>query len=331
MAINHLERAHLAQPFGYIYKPFEERELVNNIEMALYKHGMERKFRESEHMFRSVVEQASDGIVLVDSHGNIIEWNPRMEQITGLKHSETLGQPVWEVTFQMLPREEKTAATRDAHALMWKASITGAYSNNDQITERVIETPQGVHRIVQSSGFVIATTQGSLAGVIMRDITERKQAEAALKENEIIFSSFLEQSQVYVFFKDKNIRSLRLSKNYEQMLGMPLSSLLGKTMDDLFPSDLAKSMVADDLRILNEGRHVNVVEEFNGRTYETAKFPIFKDGKPDMLAGITLDITDRKRAEEELRESEGALSSAGGNPARCDLPLVAGYDSDLCE
>ena len=299
-----IDRARLAEPFAYIIKPFEERELVSNIEMALYKHGMEKKLRESENKFRSVVKHASDGIALVDSQGNIIEWNPKMEQITGLNRSETLGQPIWEVTFQMLPREEKTSATRDAHALMWKASITGAYSNNDQNTERVIETPQGAHRIVQSSGFVIATIQGPLAGVIMRDITERKQAEAALKENEIIFSSFLEQSQVYVFFKDKYIRSLRLSKNYEQMLGMPLSSLLGKTMDDLFQSDLAKSMVADDLRILNEGRHVNVVEEFNGRIYETDKFPIFKDGKPDMLAGITLDITDRKRAEEELRESE---------------------------
>ena len=299
-----VERARLAEPLGFISKPFEEQELVNNIEIALYKHTMEQKLRESENKFRSVIEQASDGIALVDSQGNIIEWNPKMEQITGLKRSETFGQPVWEVTFQMLPSEERTSATRDAHALMWKASITGTFSNNDQITERVIETHQGAHRIVQSNGFVISTTQGPLAGVIMRDITERKVTEAALKESEIIFSSFLEHSQVYVFFKDRNIRTLRLSKNYEQLLGMPISDMLGKTMDDLFPSDLAKSMVADDLRILNEGQPVTVLEEFNGRTYETVKFPIFKDGKPDILAGITIDVTDRKRVEEELRVSE---------------------------
>ncbi len=128
-----------------------------------------------------------------------------------------------------------------------------------------------------------------------------------MKENEAIFSSFLEHSPVYVFFKDKDIRSLRLSKNYEQMLGMPLNDLLGRTMDDLFPSDLAKSMVADDLRILKEGKRITVTEEFNGRIYETTKFPVFKDGKPYILAGFTLDITERKRAEEALQESRNLL------------------------
>jgi two-component system cell cycle sensor histidine kinase/response regulator CckA len=125
-----------------------------------------------------------------------------------------------------------------------------------------------------------------------------------LQESETIFSSFLEHSPIYIFFKDQNVRALRLSKNYERMLGIPVSEALGKTMDELFPSELAKSMVADDLRILSEGRQVDVVEEFNGRIYETTKFPVFKDGKPEMLAGFTIDITDRRRAEEALRRSE---------------------------
>lgn len=141
------------------------------------------------------------------------------------------------------------------------------------------------------------------------DITERRRAEEALRESETIFSSFLEHSPVFVFFKDKDGRSLRLSRNYEQMLGVPLDQALGKSMDELFPSDLAKSMVADDLRILREARPVKVVEELNGRIYETTKFPILKDGKPYLLAGFTLDVTERKRAEEALRESEEKFRS----------------------
>ncbi|MBW1855790.1 MAG: PAS domain-containing protein, partial [Deltaproteobacteria bacterium] len=85
--------------------------------------------------------------------------------------------------------------------------------------------------------------------------------------------------------------------------------LLGKTMDDLFPSDLAKSMIADDLRILNEGKLLIIEEEFNGRFYETSKFPILIDGKPKYLAGYTIDLTIRRQAEQALKEREKELET----------------------
>ncbi len=137
--------------------------------------------------------------------------------------------------------------------------------------------------------------------------SESKQSEAALRETEEIFKCFLENSPIYVFFKDRDMRSIKLSRNYEQMLGKPLNELLGKTMDEIFPSDLAKKMIADDLKILNEGKLVVVDEEFSGTYYTTTKLPIFIDGKPRYLAGYTIDITDHKTAEDALRESEAQL------------------------
>ncbi len=131
---------------------------------------------------------------------------------------------------------------------------------------------------------------------------ERKRAVEALRESEEIFGQFLENSPIYVFFKDDHIRAIRLSRNYEKMLGRPLSELLGKTMDDLFPSDLAKKMIADDLNILREGKQTHIEEEFNGRAYSTIKFPIQFEGTSRYLAGYTIDITERKKAAEEARE-----------------------------
>ena len=136
------------------------------------------------------------------------------------------------------------------------------------------------------------------------------EAEKRLWENEEIFGSFMEHSPIYVFFKDKNIRTLRLSKNYEAMLGVPMAEMLGKTMDALFPSELAKKMVADDMRIMKEGKAITIEEELNSRFYSTIKFPILIEGKPRFLAGFTIDITERKRAEEELHRTNELFRSA---------------------
>jgi PAS domain S-box-containing protein len=137
-------------------------------------------------------------------------------------------------------------------------------------------------------------------------LAEKKQLLAntkdELSETIEIFNNFLLNSPVYIFFKDSEIRALKLSRNYEQMLGRPLDELLGKTMDDLFPSDLAKKMVADDINTLTNREIVIVDEELNGRFYTTIKFPIIIDGTPKYLAGYTIDMTEKRLAEKALKE-----------------------------
>ena len=145
---------------------------------------------------------------------------------------------------------------------------------------------------------------------VIKNITERRHVEDELKEIETIFNLFMEYSPVFVFFKDEKGRAINISKNYEQMLGRPIKELLGKTMEDLFPPELARSMMADDLRVLAEGKPIAAEEELNGRIYTTLKFPIIRANKPSLLAGFTIDITDRKRAEQERMEVEERLQRA---------------------
>ena len=140
-----------------------------------------------------------------------------------------------------------------------------------------------------------------------RELGDRIRLDEQLRENEAIFSQFMEHSPVYVFFKDDQIRSLRLSRNYETMLGRKLEELLGKNMDELFPSDLAKEMVRLDQQILEKGEKVQVDEVLHGRNYTTIKFPIQVDGEHRFLAGFTIDITERKSAEDALKNSEARL------------------------
>ena len=104
------------------------------------------------------------------------------------------------------------------------------------------------------------------------------------------------------FFKDEEMRPIFLSKNYENLLGMPLSDVLGKSMYDLFPEDLAKSMIEDDKKVLEGGKLLDIIENLDRQIFATTKFPIKRENKPDILAGFTMDITNLKQAEEQVKK-----------------------------
>jgi len=157
------------------------------------------------------------------------------------------------------------------------------------------------------------------------DAIRNMRAEAALQDSNSIFDSFLEHSPIYVFFKDENLRALRLSKNFEQWLGKPMAELLGKNMQELFPSALAQSMVEDDKRILREGTLVTIEEEMNGRIYSTIKFPISIKGKPTFLAGFTTDITEKKIKDDKLVKLSQAVEQSPNTIVITDLEARIEY------
>ena len=140
-----------------------------------------------------------------------------------------------------------------------------------------------------------------------KDNLKCRQEEAELRQSLEMFDGFLEKTPIFIFFKDKHIRSIKLSRNYEVMLSRPLEDLLGKEMDELFPSAIASSMISDDQKVLFNGKIVVVEEDLDGRFYTTTKFPIVIDGEAKYLAGHTIDITEQRKAEEAFRKSEAQL------------------------
>jgi PAS domain S-box-containing protein len=138
---------------------------------------------------------------------------------------------------------------------------------------------------------------------IVQDITESKRAKEALRESEEIFSQFMSNSPIHLYIKDEKLRLIKVSDSFEELLGKPISELLGKDSFDLLPPDFAKSALSDDLETLKGGLVVRAEESLNGRVYSTIKFPIHRgSGKPDYLGGFSVDITERKHAEEELQK-----------------------------
>jgi CheY-like chemotaxis protein len=80
---NTLNRAKITEPFGYILKPFQEKELQSTIEMALHHHKMEKQLREREHNFYNTLRSINEGIISTDIHGNVNFINPSAQSVTG--------------------------------------------------------------------------------------------------------------------------------------------------------------------------------------------------------------------------------------------------------
>jgi len=137
----------------------------------------------------------------------------------------------------------------------------------------------------------------------------RLWSDLALRENEEVFRQFLDYSPAYIYFKDDSLKYTILSRNHVDLFGKPISEILGKQANDLFPPDAAGRMNAGDRRVMNEGREISYEAQLYGRWYTHITFPISISGKPPSIAGFSIDITDRKNAEEAISAEKEQLAT----------------------
>ncbi len=145
-----------------------------------------------------------------------------------------------------------------------------------------------------------------------QEITVRKRAEEALKETKELFTLFMKHSPIYIYIKEvmpDGILVLQASENFQDMVGIPGSKMIGKFMSDLFPAEFADKIEADDRAVIARDEVLKIEEEYHGRYYTTIKFPLVQGDKA-LLAGYTIDITEQKRAEEERIRLEHQLLHA---------------------
>jgi PAS domain S-box-containing protein len=171
-----VERAKLTQPFGYLIKPFSEKELYAAIEMALYKNSMEARVRDSERRYATTVRCIADCVIVTDTDMKIALMNPAAQSVTGWKHEEAVGKRLEEVfkivdEKALVPVESPMAETIQKRVVMTlTAPVLLITKNGDKVP-------------VEDSAAPMINDKGELTGAVMvfRDITERKRAEAAIK------------------------------------------------------------------------------------------------------------------------------------------------------
>ncbi len=173
-----LARAKLTGPSGYILKPFEERELAIQIELALYKNQTDRQLRERREWLRVTLTSIGDAVIATDTVGNITFLNPVAENLTGWSMTEALGRPVTEV-FKIV-NETARAPVDDPVSMVLKSGKTVGLAN-----QTVLLRKYGGEIPIDDSGAMIRDNDGRIFGVVLvfRDISDRKIAENAQEKS----------------------------------------------------------------------------------------------------------------------------------------------------
>lgn len=172
-----IERAKLTEPYGYLVKPVHERELRSTIEMALFKHQMDRKLQQSERQLRAIFEQAGVGVSLVDStNGRILQVNQKFCQIIGYSSEEVIeGQLTYkQFSFPDNQEQEEDLFKHLRRGEDHEYSLEKRYSRKDGSEVWVNQTVSAIWEAGEAPTHHI---------VVLEDISARKQAEANLHRN----------------------------------------------------------------------------------------------------------------------------------------------------
>ncbi len=272
---------------------------------------------DAQQVGRAIFQESTDALFLFDPETDVVlDVNPAAVRLSGFPRDQLLTQPVtyW---VQFMGAEQ-----RGTQRLRHAASHSGIFFSYDGY---YLRTALDIWIPVNLSISRLHIQPKTLALMTARDIREQRAAHFQLREKEVKLregegrlQAILDHSPAAIYVKDLEGRYLLINRTFEQLTRINREKILGKSDFEIFTKDVAEVFRANDQRVLTSGEPEEY-EEVNGfRTSLSIKFPLRDSrGRVYALCGISNDITERKRAEEE-RNRFFTLST--------DMLCIAGFD-----
>ncbi len=283
---------------------------------------------ERERRISAIMNNVVDGIIAIDETGIIESLNRAAETIFGYPPQELLG---CNVKILMGAADSERHDGYIAHHLR---TGTGRAAKGTAV--------ELVGRRKDGSTFPMEiAVSGMTTGVkrtfigALRDITERKQHEEALRQSETRLRQIVDNAPMQIALSDSSGKYVLVNKSFAEAHGSEPDLINGKTVHEIVPEDVATTLATDNLKVLETGKvHEQewLVPGMDDERHERViRFPIpGPDGKPSGVGTIFSDVTEQKSLANQLRESEklndlGLLAGGVAHDFNNLLMIVGGY------
>ena len=261
----------------------------------------EKKLKESEQEYRGLFECTTDGTIVLDDRGEIIDVNSRALELFGLEKEQVIGKNF--LSMNLLTPESLPIVVKQFGDLL-----------SDRKTdshETIIKDKDGNILNVELSSFFLVRKGNQIDNlvVIIRDISDRKQAEIKLAREHELLQTLMDNIPDSIYFKDENNCFIMVNKAKAVHSNVKPEDMVGKTDFNFLPDDQAKKAFEDDQEIFKTGKYIiNKVEKLTDqsgadRWVSVTKVPRFDaEGNIIGTAGISRTITEWKRLKEMYKK-----------------------------
>ena len=267
--------------------------------VVIYRDITKRKKAEEDlqnaiDRFDHVLNKLTDFFAIADPKWRYLYVNDAYTQFVGKNRKQLIGNIVWDI----IPGAKGTLNYENCIKTA-EDKITRTWNSYSPFTDHWME-----YR-------TFAWDEG--VAILARDITDNKKAEEDLNQSQKLLQDVINGYPSPIFVKDFEGRFLTINNKLEELLGVKNEEIKGKTDYDIITKELAENYRANDQKVLEEGKLIQIEEEADltdgHHTFINHKFPIYDiNGKTYGVGSISTDITERKLLEEKLQKSTEELS-----------------------
>ena len=280
--------------------------VINVIEYV--KDITDRKIAEQKlERFRKLLDQSNDGIFIISvDDGNFLDVNMAACSSLGYEPADLLEMHVWDIDGKV----QNEGA--------WRDLIREIETNRTSVYESSHQNKNGGQIPVEVNAQLVEQDNARYLIAIARDLSDIERVREQLVKSEHEMRTILDNVDAYIYLKDTEGKYLFANRPVRDLWHADMDEIIGYGDEKFFDEESATTIRINDQKVLQEGQTVRAVEintvPQTGQTavYHSTKLPLkHEDSTTYALCGISLDITDQKRAEDALKESEQRFRIAG--------------------